>query len=55
MREEENVSPNSAKINKARDNDWCICGCCKKEIREINCLCCQLFVAISEENFEGNQ
>ena len=27
----------------------------KKETREIDCLCCQEFAAISEENLEGNQ
>ena len=51
--EEENVSPNNAEI-RAGNKDWCICGCCKKEIREIDCLCCQEVAAISEDNFEGN-
>ena len=30
---EENISPNNAKINSAGHKDWCICGHCKKEIR----------------------
>ena len=51
--EEENVSPNNAEI-RAGNKDWCICGCCKKEIREIDCLCCQEIAAISEDNFEHN-
>ena len=47
------VSSNNAEI-RAGHKDWCICGCCKKEIREIDCLCCQEVAAISEDNFEGN-
>ena len=51
--EEENVSPNNAVI-RAVHKDWCICRCCKREIRKIDCLCCQEVAAISEDNFEGN-
>ena len=51
----ENVSPNNAGINRIGYKDWCICRCCKKEIREIDCSCCQEVAAISDENFEGNQ
>ena len=51
--EEENVSPNNATI-RAVHKDWCICRCCKREIRKIDCLCCQEVAAISEDNFEGN-
>ena len=47
------VSSNNAEIRTGH-KDWCICGCCKKEIREIDCLCCQEVAAISEDNFEGN-
>ena len=32
--------------------DWCKCGCCKKEVREIDCLCCTEVDAISDEKFE---
>ena len=32
---EENVSPNNADINRTGHKDWCICGLCKKDIREI--------------------
>ena len=53
--EEENVSRNNAEIIKPRHKDWCICGRCKNEIKEIDCLCYQEDAAISEENFEGNQ
>lgn len=27
--------------------DWCTCGCCKKEKREIDCLCCQEVSALN--------
>ena len=33
--------------------DWCKCGYCKKEVREIDCLCCRELDAISDEKFEG--
>ena len=39
--EEENVSRNNVEINRAEHKDWCIYGRCNKEIREIDCLCCQ--------------
>ena len=52
---EGNVSPDNVDINRSGHKDWCICGCCKKEIREIDCLCCQEVAAISEVNFSGNQ
>ena len=35
--------------------DWCKYGSCRKESGEIDCLCCEEMVAISEEKFEGNQ
>ena len=53
--EEGNVSPNNAEINRTGYKDWCICGRCKKEIREIDSLCYQEVAAITEENVEGNQ
>ena len=28
--------------------DWCICGNCKNEKREIDCLCCQEVNALNE-------
>ena len=34
--------------------DWCKCGSCHKESREIDCLCCEEMIAISEEKFEGD-
>ena len=42
-------------LNRRRGNkDWCKCGCCKKENREIDCLCCQEVYAISEDKFEND-
>ena len=37
------------KVNKISGHkEWCICGCCKIEIRETDCSCCQEVAAISE-------
>ena len=33
--------------------DWCKCRYCKKEAREIDCLCCREVDAIPDEKFEG--
>ena len=52
---EEKVSPKNAEINRAGHKEWSICWRSKKEIREIDCLCCQEVTTISEENFKGNQ
>ena len=35
--EDKNVSLKNVDINRAGYKDWCICGCCKKKIREIDC------------------
>jgi len=51
---DDELSPNS-EIKRSGHKNWCVCGNCKKELREIDCLCCQEVAAISEENFEGNQ
>ena len=32
---------------------WCLCGSCKEERREIDCLCCKEVDAISDEQFSG--
>lgn len=39
---------------RAGHKEWCKCGQCKHEIREIDCLCCQEVAAISENKFEDN-
>ena len=42
-------------LNRRRgDKDWCKCGCCKKENREIDCFSCQEVYAISEDKFENH-
>ena len=51
---DDELSPNS-EIKRAGHKNWCVCGNCKKELREIDSLCCQEVAAIPEENFEGNQ
>ena len=33
--------------------NWCKCRCCKKEVREIDYLCCREVDAISDEKFKG--
>jgi len=40
-------------IRRQGNTDWCNCGNCKKETKEIDCLCCQEVDAISEEKFEN--
>ena len=39
---------------RAGNKKWCTCGHCKKELYEIDCLCCQEEPAISEDKFEGH-
>ena len=34
---------------------WCKCGQCKREIREIDSLCCTKVPAIIEDRFEGKK
>ena len=40
---------------RSGNKEWCQCGTCKKEIREINCLCCQEVAAISVDKFESQK
>ena len=42
-------------LGKVENKDWCKCGQCKKEIREIDILCCTEVPAIIEEKFEGKK
>ena len=45
-------------INQKKDRirignkDWCSCGYCKEEDREIDCLCCEEVAAIDETKFQ---
>ena len=40
---------------RSRSKEWCQCGTCKKEIREINCLCCQEVAVISDDKYESQK
>ena len=40
---------------RSGNKEWCQCGTCKKEIREIDCLCCQEVADISDEKFESQK
>ena len=40
---------------RSRNIEWCQCGTCKKEIREIDYLCCQEVAAISDDKFESQK
>lgn len=35
------------------NTEWCSCGGCKEEKREIDCLCCREVDAITDEQFSG--
>ena len=40
---------------RSGNKEWCQCGTYKKEIREIDCLCCQEVAAISDDKFESQK
>ena len=40
---------------RSGNKEWSQCGTCKKEIREIDCLCCQKVAAISDDKFESQK
>ena len=40
---------------RSGNKEWCQCGTCKKEIREIDCLCCQEVATISVDKFESQK
>ena len=48
----------SDEVSGARERigniDWCTCGSCYVENRDIDCLCCKEVPAISETQFDGN-
>lgn len=45
---------NEKEVKRVGTTDWCNCGKCKEESREIDCLCCSEVSAISEDKFENN-
>ena len=42
-------------LGQVGNKDWCKCGQCKREIREIDSLCCTEVPAIIEDKFEGKK
>ena len=40
---------------RSRNKEWCQCGTCKKEICEIDSLCCQEVAAISDDKFKSQK
>ena len=42
-------------LGRVANKDWCKCGQCKREIREIDSLCCTEVPAIIEDRFEGKK
>ena len=42
-------------LGRVANKDWCKCGQCKREIREIDSLCCTEVPAIIEDKFEGKK
>ena len=59
--EKETPSNDATKENKndqlgrVGNKDWCKCGQCKRETREIDSLCCTEVPAIIEDKFEGKK
>ena len=39
--------------NRVGNTNWCICKHCKRETRNIDCLCCREELRISDDKFEG--
>ena len=42
-------------LGQVGNKDWCYCGQCKREIQEIESLCCTEVQAIIEDKFEGKK
>ena len=59
--EKETPSNDATKENKndqlgrVGNKDWCKCGQCKRETREIDSLCCTEVPAIIEDKFQGKK
>ena len=50
-----NQEINIHELYRVRRNNWCLCNECRKEEREIDCLCCRDVAAISESQYKGQQ
>ena len=48
-----NQEANTHELDRVTRNNWCLCSECRKEEREIDCLCCRDVTAISESQYEG--
>ena len=48
-----NQETNTHELDRVTRNNWCLCNQCRKEEREIDCLCCHDVTAISESRYEG--
>ena len=48
-----NHETNTHELDRVARNNWCLCNECRKEEREIDCLCCRDVTAISESQYEG--
>ena len=48
-----NQETNTHELDRVTRNNWCLCNECRKEEREIDCLCCRDVTAISESQYEG--
>ena len=42
-------SGSTENIEQRNTLHWCKCGSCRKEFREIDCLCCEEMLAIRED------
>ena len=48
-----NQGTNTQELDRVTRNNWCLCNECRKEKREIDCLCCHDVTAISDSQYEG--
>ena len=46
------VNVRAKRLDRVTRNNWCFCNDCRKEEREIDCLCCRDVTAISESQYE---
>ena len=44
---------NTHELDRVTRNNWCLCNKCRKEEREIGCLCCRDITAISNSQYEN--
>ena len=47
-----NQETNTRGLDRVTRNSWCLCSECRKEEREIDCLCCRDVTAISESQYK---